>query len=259
MDDHQVDPAVVVQVARRHAPAHDLPARSRARPTVAATSSNRPRPRSRKSNGSLGHRAVGPGPVVDVPVGDEQVELAVVVDVEGRVAETRSWAGSGRRGPRQGRVQEQAAAEVAEEGARLVDEVREEQVDAAVAVEVVGHDAHARRGPARAVGGDPRRDADLLEPQSAQVAEQEVGRGVVGDEDVELAVVVEVGDGQAQAAAARAREPGRPADLGERAVAVVAEEQVVPARDSGPGGQWIGLPDVVAALECVVAVRSRRR
>ena len=136
-------------------------------------------------------------------VGDEQVEPAVIIDVEGDGAEAGLRAARGGEIRRQGAVGEQAAAEVPAQGVRLVDEVGVEQVDAAVAVEVLGDDAHAGRGLARPVVGDARRGADLLESQAPEVAEQEVRRPVVGHEEVEPAVAVEVGDGQAQAASAR--------------------------------------------------------
>ena len=56
----------------------------------------------------------------------------------------------------EGRVDEQPPAQVAKERVRLVDQVGDEQVDPAVAVQVVGDDAHAGRRAARPVGGRPR-------------------------------------------------------------------------------------------------------
>ena len=94
-----------------------------------------------------------------------------------------------------------------------------------------------------AVEGDARRSVpDLLEPQAAEVAEQEVGRGVVGDEQVEPAVVVEVGDRQAQAAPARGT--SRPAS---RLTSVNVPSPLLRKRWSAcagnrPGEQWIGWP-----------------
>ena len=50
--------------------------------------------------------------------------------------------------------------------------------------------------------------ADLLEPEPAPVAEEVVGRHVVGDEEVDPAVVVEVGGDDAQAPAVAVDDPG---------------------------------------------------
>ena len=125
------------------------------------------------------------------------------------------------------RVGEQAAAEVPAQGAALVDEVGVEQVDAAVTVEVLGHHSHAGRSARPApVVSDSRGEADLLEPQPTAVAEQEVRRPVVGDEEVEPAIPVEIGDRQAQALAVRDLDPRLPADVGEGAVPIVAEEMI---------------------------------
>ena len=78
--------------------------------------------------------------------------------------------------------------------------------------------------------------ADLLEPEPAEVAEQEVGRLVVGDEEVEPAVVVEVGGDDPQAAAVGVDDPGLVRDVDEPA-AVVAEEVVGQRRRTGRGVQ----------------------
>ena len=133
----------------------------------------------------------------------------------------------------QGRVREEAVAEVVEEGVGLVEEVGDEEVGRPVAVEVVGDDPHAGGRPPRAVQGDAGGHARLLEPEAAAVEEEEVGREVVGDEEVEPAVAVEVGDRQAEAAAVGGGvDPGLAADVGEGAVPVVAEEQVGLRRES---------------------------
>ena len=67
--------------------------------------------------------------------------------------------------------------------------------------------------------------ADLLEPEAAQVAEQEVRRAVVGDEEVDPAVVVEVGGDDAQPPAVAVDDPGLGGDVDEPA-AVVAEDVI---------------------------------
>ena len=138
-----------------------------------------------------------------------QVEPAVVVGVEEGDPEAEQVRGSGRPG-RSAPVWsvKMPCAEVLVEGRRLVVEVGDGQVGPAVAVEVAAGDPHARLVAAGGVGGDPGGVADLLEPEPAQVAEEEVGRLVVGDEEVDPAVVVEVGGDDAQAAAVGVDDPG---------------------------------------------------
>ena len=105
-------------------------------------------------------------------------------------------------------VAEDAAAEVAVEGRRLVVEVGDGQVGQAVAVEVAAGHAHARLVAALRVAGHARARADLLELQAAAVAEQEVGRLVVGHEQVDAAVVVEVGGDDPEPSAVAVDDPG---------------------------------------------------
>ena len=101
-------------------------------------------------------------------------------------------------------VGEEALAQVAEERRPLAVEVGDGQVGPAVAVEVA-----AGRRPSPPGSRPPRcrprpaSRATLLEPEAAQVAEEVVGRHVVGDVEVDPAVVVEVGGDHAQPAAVR--------------------------------------------------------
>ncbi len=73
--------------------------------------------------------------------------------------------------------------------------------------------------------------ADLLESQAAQVVEQEVGRHVVGDEEIDPPVIVEVGGDHAEPSAVAVDDPGRRGHVDEPA-AVVAEQVVRHRRES---------------------------
>ena len=114
----------------------------------------------------------------------------------------------------------------------------------------------------------PAASADLLEAEAALVAEQVVGRAVVGDEEVDAVVVVEVGGDDAQA---RGRPvSAKPADVGDvdEPAAVVAEDvvgsrldlagiavEVLAAARSGRGAGCRRVPEhVVADVEVEVAV-----
>ena len=73
------------------------------------------------------------------------------------------------------------------------------------------------------VEGHSPRQPDLLEPKPSQVVEQQVRSLIVGHEDVEPAVVIEIGNREAQAVAL-VDDARLPADVRERAVAIVAIE-----------------------------------
>ena len=72
-----------------------------------------------------------------------------------------------------------------------------EEVDAAVAVEVIGHDAHAAVAwPSPSYAGPYRRPPRTAGPPGFG---RDGWEGVIGHEDIELAVVVKVDDGDAEA------------------------------------------------------------
>ena len=105
-----------------------------------------------------------------------------------------------------------------------------------VAVEVARGDAHAGligpRGIARHAGSVPH----LLESHPAHVAEQKVGGGVIGDEKVHPAIVVEVGGDDAEAAAVAVDDPRVRRHIDE--TARVIAEQVV---GQGLGVEWVAV------------------
>ena len=169
---------------------------------------------------------------IDVAVGCGQVEPAVVVGVEDDDAESEQEpAGPGQSdGDRP--VGEEPAAQVLEEARRLAVEVGDEQVGPAVAVEVAHGRPHAGLVGARGVAGDARRGRDLLEPQAAQVAQEVIGRRVVGDEQVDPPVVVEVRRDDPEPPAVAVDDPRLGRHVHE-AAAVVAEQVVGPGRGTG--------------------------
>ena len=96
-------------------------------------------------------------------------------------------------------------AEVLVERVVLVGEVGDEQLGKAVAVDVLGVDPHARLRHAVDVEGGARDLGDVVEGPVAAVEEEEVRVHVVGDVEVDQAVVVEVGRHDAEAVAVVAR------------------------------------------------------
>ncbi len=196
--------------------------------------------------------------VVRVPVGEHQVEVAVVVVVEELQAPPAEQPRGLRDAVGVGHVLERLVAAVLVEREHLLIDVGDEQVLPAVLVEVGGIDAHAR--PRLAVGREAHlgRQADLLPLAAAAVHEQEVLHRVVGDEQVELPVVVQVGGDDAEALAEGALDVGALGDVGEGAVAVVVEQErgrrLEDARDAVvPASQL-----VVAAVHVGLRARTRR-
>ena len=140
-------------------------------------------------------------------VGGQQVEASVVVDVEEGDAEAEQVAAGRGQADGRGLVGEGTLPQVAKERGRLTIEIRHGQVGPAVAVEVAAGHAHPGLIPALRIGGDPRDLGRLLEPEAPRLSVQVIGRLVVGDEEVDAAVVVEVGGDHAQAPAVVVEEP----------------------------------------------------
>ena len=114
---------------------------------------------------------------------------------------------------------------------RLAVEVGDGQVGQAVAVEVAAGRCPSRPGSRRRrCRRRPLEHAGLLELHAAQVVPEVVGRRVVGDEEVDQAVAVEVGGDDPQPAPVRVDDAGLGRHVDEPA-AVVAEQMVGPGRE----------------------------
>ena len=173
-------------------------------PAEAETSRSRPPPSPRISiagmvNGTCGLMSV------TWPLACATSSTAVVVDVQERQAEAEDVPRRGRQADRRGSIDELGAAEALIEGRRFAEEVGDGQVEPAVAVEVAAGDAHAGAVAPFGVGRHACVDRDLAELPVPFVVEQVVGGLVVGDEQVEAAVVVEVGRDHAQSPRPRDR------------------------------------------------------
>ena len=179
--------------------------------------------------------ALGPGgaPVllvdggVDVAVDDEEVEPAIVVVVEegGTPAEERDG-GFGDAGL-VADVGEVGVAVVAVEGFVVVGEGGVEEIDEAGVGVVAGGDAHAGGLAAALVEGVAGGEGGVFEGAVALVEVEVVGGGVVGDEEVGFAVVVDVDKERRKAIeGVFVGDTGAFRGVGEGAVAVVVEEVV---------------------------------
>ena len=124
-------------------------------------------------------------------------------------------------------VLEEALAEVVVERAVVVGEVGGIGVEPAVVVVVGEVDAHSRLLVAVAAERQAAHDAALVEAAVAAIHEEQARRRVVGDVDVEIAVVVDVArhDPEPEIAVPVVGARGH-GTLAERAVSVVVEEVV---------------------------------
>src|SRR5207247_2461105 len=112
---------------------------------------------------------------------------------------------------------------VAKKRPALMKKSRYEDIRSAIAGDIVGLDAHAAHGIALPIDGRPAPNPARLQFALAQIAIVKVGHFIVADEDVRLAIVVEIEDDDAQSFP-HGLQAGLDADVGEGAVAVIAKE-----------------------------------
>jgi hypothetical protein len=148
-----------------------------------------------------------------------------------------------------GDVREELPAVVAVEREHLLVDVGDEEVLPSVGVEIRGVDPHSGARLSVDTEAHLRSQPQLFPAVSATIDEQEVLDGVVRDEEVHQAVVVDVGRHDAERLAERLLDVGAAADLRERAVAVVVEEQ-------GGGGLEHSRDAVVPLAQLVVAAED---
>ena len=162
----------------------------------------------------------------DVAVGGEHIQPAVVVEVEPSGPE----AGIGEAGQTDERLHalllEQPGAVVDVQGAALADELGDEQVLVTVVVEVAGIDAHVRLGFPAGPQRRPPQGRLVGEGAVAPVDPQLVLLLIVGDEDVDPAVVVEVRRRHPERRPELVGDAGLRRRVDERAVAAIAIQPV---------------------------------
>ena len=143
MDHNQVDATIVIEVSRSDAPADDRSPEVR-RITCAATPQ---RPRSRPQKRRLSAiRLLAHGRSSTCPFATNRSSRpSASASVQPR--QNPSWAGSVLQTRTQRGVNKQPSAAVPKQRARFVDQVRDEQVNPPIAIEVVGNHSHALRLP----------------------------------------------------------------------------------------------------------------
>ena len=170
-------------------------------------------------------------------VREEEIQLPVEIGVEEGRAPAHALEGA-RDETRGGAcVFELAAVEVAVQRVAVVGEGGQHQVHAPVAVVVARVGPHPGLRARLAVHRHPAQQAHALEAAIAEVVVEEVGVRVVGDEEIDEAVVVVVGRDDAEAVGARrVAEAVRLGRLDEAAVALrfSKKRSASPGNPAGP-------------------------
>src|SRR6185437_12978269 len=131
--------------------------------------------------------------IVGMAVGNHEIKIAVVVVVEElEPPAAHEFAGGGNSGFTSD-VVERLIMFVAVERVELMIEVGDEHVHEAILVEISGVDSHAGPSLAAFAERDTGCESDLLEVLPLLILEQEIGLGIVGDEQVHPAIIIYVG------------------------------------------------------------------
>jgi hypothetical protein len=160
---------------------------------------------------AVGHETIGPAVVVEVREGAAPTdpEYAIVIQAAGSSL-----------------VFEETLSLIDEEGNSLVPEVGNKQVSPTVAIDVLGVDSHSRAPLSfRSIAG-PRGFRDILERAIPSIEKDKVGTHVIGDIDIDPAVVIKVDGGDPETAAISAGDACCYSHVGEGVVSVVSVEDV---------------------------------
>ena len=191
--------------------------------------------------------------IIDMAVCRDQIEPAVVIEVEKSHAESEPVAACHREAVLRGMVAEYAVAQVLVQGRVFAVKVGDGQVGQAIAVQVAASDSHARCVDARVVAGDAGDLADLFKVEAAPVQEQELGRLVIGDEQVDPPITIKVIGHDAEAFPGLVENSRLGRDIDETS-AVIAEEVVGHRREFGWPAKDDYLANIVPAAAWVLAV-----
>ncbi len=191
--------------------------------------------------------------VVDVAVGDGEIEGAVEVKVGEDASEPEHIFGGGAQAGRDGNVIVRSFAGRSIESEHFIVEVRDGDARAARVGEIGGIDAHAGTSFAVGAEGDARVHGDFFEGTVTVVAIKLVGLRVVRDDEVGPAVLIVVEEGDAQRFRTAVEDSAGRCDVFESSVAAIVEK---PAGLSAIGFRSaIGLVFAVETAKHVVVGR----
>ena len=191
-----------------------------------------------------------PHRVVDVPVGDDEIDRAVEVHVREDAAEPQRVSRRGADARAHRFVLVQAASQRPIEADHLVVEIRDREARSPGTIDVRCVDAHSGARLAVGAEGHTGLDRDVLERAVPLVAIELVRLRVVRHEEIGPAVLIVIQHRHAERLRAGVEDAARRRDVLERAVAAVAEQ---PARVAAVGlGRAVRLLLAVEAAEDVV-------
>ena len=223
--DEEIEVAVAVKIAKRHAAA-DLRGRKLAAHLGGgvAEASGAIVDKQARHLGMRNPAAEAAHGVVDVTVGDHQLQVAVEIEVGKHAAEAQAFT------RRHAHARRHRAIHIAAAGRRFVQaqhfvvEVRHRNAHAPGALEVTGVDAHAGACAAVFTEGHAQRHGRFGERAVAVVAIELVRLRVVGNEQVGPAVGIHVEHRHAERFRRRVEDAALGRDIFKRAIALVAEQ-----------------------------------
>src|ERR1039457_4481128 len=159
---------------------------------------------------------------VDMPVGEPEVPLAIVVKVGKAAGPPEVPPGSRQNAGRQGDLIEEAGFELPEQGEIIVEKCGRQKAKPTLVIEVADSHSHVRLRLPPGVDGNSALQRALLERAVSLIEEQEIRVGVVRHEQVDLAILIEVvKHGSETMRKSSLAEAGPIRDIREGAVAVV--------------------------------------
>jgi hypothetical protein len=159
--------------------------------------------------------------VADSPVGDEQVEHAVVVEVFQSFAESGHLQARRSQARARGNVAQPTVAVVHVVGIGLPAQVGDEQVEVAILVEISGHGSHAGLHRAVDVHRTTAHEGLVDELPIPVVHPQLIGHPVIGHVHVAAPIAVEIAERQSETIAEGRRESGAGSAVVKAALSVV--------------------------------------
>ena len=162
--------------------------------------------------------------IEDVALGDEDIAIAIVVEIFERDAPPGVTRGECGQASRVTRIAKLPGAFIAIEGVFLKRQIGDQDIGTPIVVIVCEGDTHAGKRLAIVGERDTRLHRHLLELRSLLVVKEKLFHTVVRDEDVGKAIAVVVVEGHAEGFAFGRGDAGGATYIGESAMALIVEE-----------------------------------
>jgi hypothetical protein len=187
---------------------------------------------------------------LNAAVGQIEIEAAVIVEVHESRTESREAAARHSQSHARGAIGEESIL-VFIVRVGLLPQIRHQNVAIAVHVVIGQRDSHSGLRRAVLIDRTSAQERFVDEAQIALIDPQLIEHGVVGDEQIRLAVGIEVRGHDSQSVAQIRGQPGGLGSVGERAVSVVAVERVPGRRFVVRGQTIVRLAEPIRTIELV--------